>query len=71
MKIDDLEEMESEDLSTLPSVERRKFLKFGLAVTGMYLGGSVLCLSSAKMSMQRELFRRSGNILILHITVWF
>ncbi|MGB3225270.1 MAG: 4Fe-4S dicluster domain-containing protein [Desulforhopalus sp.] len=48
MKIDDLEQMESEDLSTLPSAERRKFLKFGLAVTGMYLGGSVLSLTSVK-----------------------
>lgn len=48
MKIDDLEQMESEDLSTLPSEERRRFLKFGLAVTGMYLGGSILSLSSVK-----------------------
>ena len=48
MKIDDLEQMESEDLSTLPSEERRRFLKFGLVITGMYLGGSVLSLSSAK-----------------------
>lgn len=47
MKIDDLERMESEDVNTLPSAERRKFLKFGLAVTGMYLGGSILSLTSA------------------------
>lgn len=47
MKIDDLEQMESEDLSTLPSTERRNFLKLGMAVTGMYLGGSVLSLTSA------------------------
>lgn len=46
MRIDDLEQMESENVSTLPSAERRKFLKFGLAVTGMYLGGSVLSLTS-------------------------
>ena len=48
MKIDDLEQMESEDLSTLPSEERRRFLKLGLAVTGIYLGGSVLSLCSVK-----------------------
>ncbi|MFW2368173.1 MAG: 4Fe-4S dicluster domain-containing protein [Desulforhopalus sp.] len=48
MKIDDLEQMESEDLTTLPSAERRKFLKLGMVVTGMYLGGSVLSLGSVK-----------------------
>lgn len=47
MKIDDLEQMESEDLRTLPSLERRKFLQLGFAVTGLYLGGSVLSLVSA------------------------
>ena len=46
MKIEDLEKLESEDLSTLPSEERRKFLKMGLAVTGLYLGGTVLSLTS-------------------------
>ena len=48
MKIDDLEQMESEDLSILPSAERRRFLQIGLAVTGMYLGGSILSLTSVK-----------------------
>lgn len=48
MKIDDLEKMESEDVSNLSSAERRSFLKLGLAVTGMYLGGSVLSLTSVK-----------------------
>lgn len=48
MRIDDLEKMKSEDVSCLPSAERRKFLKLGFAVTGVYLGGSVLSLVSAK-----------------------
>ncbi len=48
MKIEDLEQLESEDLSELPSTERRKFLKIGLAVTGLYLGGTVLSLTSAR-----------------------
>ena len=48
MKIDELEQLESEDINALPSTERRKFLKMGLAVTGAYLGGSVLSLSSVK-----------------------
>ena len=46
MKIDELEKIASEDLEALPSVERRNFLKLGLVVTGMYLGGSVLSLTS-------------------------
>lgn len=48
MKIEDLEKLESEDLSKLPSEERRKFLKMGLAVTGLYLGGTVLSLTSVR-----------------------
>jgi len=48
MKIDELEQMDSEDLTTLPSAERRKFLQLGLVITGMYLGGSVLSLTSVK-----------------------
>lgn len=46
MKIENLERLTSEDLAVLPSSERRKFLKLGLVVTGMYLGGSVLSLTS-------------------------
>lgn len=48
MKLDDLEQMESEDLSSISSAERRNFLKLGLAVTGLYLGGSVLSLTTAQ-----------------------
>ncbi|WP_136810213.1 4Fe-4S dicluster domain-containing protein [Desulfosediminicola flagellatus] len=47
MKIDELEQLESEDLSAITSAERRKFLKLGLTVTGLYLGGTVLSLTSA------------------------
>lgn len=46
MKIDELEKLESEDVSTITSEERRKFLKLGLAITGVYLGGTVLSLTS-------------------------
>ncbi|NTW88422.1 MAG: 4Fe-4S dicluster domain-containing protein [Desulfobulbaceae bacterium] len=46
MKIDELERMSSEDLAVLPSRERREFLKLGLVATGMYLGGTVLSLTS-------------------------
>lgn len=48
MKMDELEQLESEDLSAITSAERRKFLKLGFAVTGLYLGGSVLSLTSVR-----------------------
>ena len=48
MKIDDLEKLENEGVETLPSEERRRFLRFGLAVTGVFVGGSVLSLTSAR-----------------------
>jgi len=48
MDIKKLQQLPSEDLSAITSRERRKFLRFGLAVTGLYLGGSVLSLVSAR-----------------------
>lgn len=48
MKIRELEKLESEGTESLPSEERRKFLRFGLAVTGVFLGGSVLSLTSTR-----------------------
>ena len=48
MKIDDLEKLETEGIDNLPSEERRRFLRFGLAVTGVFVGGSVLSLTSAR-----------------------
>lgn len=48
MKVDDLEKLENEGIETLPSEERRRFLQFGLTVTGVFLGGSVLSLTSAQ-----------------------
>ncbi len=46
MNIKKLEKLQNEGVETLPSEERRKFLRFGLAVTGVFLGGSVLSLTS-------------------------
>ncbi|MEW6501115.1 MAG: 4Fe-4S dicluster domain-containing protein [Thermodesulfobacteriota bacterium] len=48
MKISDVEKLDNEGAETLPSEERRRFLQFGLAVTGVFLGGSVLSLTSAR-----------------------
>jgi len=48
MKISELEKLKNEGVDTLPSEERRKFLRFGLSVTGVFLGGSVLSLTSTR-----------------------
>ncbi|MDR3090560.1 MAG: 4Fe-4S dicluster domain-containing protein [Desulfobulbaceae bacterium] len=48
MDIKKLERSPSEDLSAISSRERREFLRLGLAITGLYLGGSVLSLVSVK-----------------------
>jgi len=48
MKIDDFKKLENEGVENLPSEERRRFLRFGLAVTGVFVGGSVLSLTSVR-----------------------
>jgi Fe-S-cluster-containing dehydrogenase component len=61
MKIDELEHLESEDVTALPSTERRNFLKMGLAVTGVYLGGSVLSLASVKNAQAANVVPETGQ----------
>ncbi len=48
MNVKELEKLQSEDLDDLSSVERRTFLKAGLAITGLFMGGTVLSLTSAR-----------------------
>lgn len=48
MNIKELEKLQSEGLGSLPSKERRTFLKAGLAITGVFMGGTVLSLASVK-----------------------
>jgi protein NrfC len=48
MKGIQLDKLKNEGVDTLPSQERRQFLKFGLTVTGVFLGGSILSLTSAQ-----------------------
>ncbi len=47
-ELEKLEKMKSEGVEHLPSEERRRFLKLGLVVTGVFAGGSVLSLTSAR-----------------------
>ncbi|WP_309411700.1 4Fe-4S dicluster domain-containing protein [Desulfobulbus sp.] len=39
--------MKNEGIESIASEERRKFMKFGLAITGVFVGGSILSLTSA------------------------
>jgi Fe-S-cluster-containing dehydrogenase component len=48
MKVKNLEKLNNEGIESLPSKERRRFLQFGLSITGVFLGGSILSLTSAR-----------------------
>ena len=48
MKIEELEKLENEGADNVPLKERRTFLKAGLAITGVFMGGTVLSLTAAE-----------------------
>ncbi len=50
MNINELEERESEDMTTISSHERRTFIKAGLGITGMFMGGTILSLTPSPKS---------------------
>ncbi|NDY42038.1 4Fe-4S dicluster domain-containing protein [Dissulfurirhabdus thermomarina] len=47
-RIEDFAKLENEGADTLPSAERRRFLRLGLTVTGVFAGGTVLSLTSSR-----------------------
>ncbi|MDD3553499.1 MAG: 4Fe-4S dicluster domain-containing protein [Deltaproteobacteria bacterium] len=49
-EIEALEKLKKEGADSLPSPERRKFLQIGLAVTGVFAGGTILSLTAARKS---------------------
>ncbi len=51
MKLEEIEKMTNEGIENLPSEERRTFLKIGLAITGVFAGGTILSLVSDKDAM--------------------
>ncbi|MCI5145789.1 MAG: 4Fe-4S dicluster domain-containing protein, partial [Candidatus Electrothrix sp. AR3] len=61
MNINELEKLENEGAENLPSKERRTFLKAGLAITGVYLGGTVLSLTSARKAGANPEAEASGS----------
>ncbi len=54
MNISKLEKLENEGVDNIPSLERRTFLQAGLAITGLFMGGSVLSLTSVKDAVGAE-----------------
>jgi Fe-S-cluster-containing dehydrogenase component len=56
-----LDKLKNEGVDTLFSIERRQFLRFGLTVTGVFLSGSILSLTSAQKA-QGAL--RSDRVLV-------
>ncbi|WP_028585459.1 4Fe-4S dicluster domain-containing protein [Desulfogranum mediterraneum] len=51
MNISELEKKENEGVENIPSLERRTFLQAGLAITGLFMGGTVLSLTSAPKAL--------------------
>jgi protein NrfC len=52
----DLSKMKNEGLDAITNVERRSFLKMGLAITGVFAGGQMLSVASAP----KEAYASSG-----------
>ena len=48
MNVTELEKMHDEGVDSLPSLERRTFLRAGLAITGLFMGGTILSLTSVR-----------------------
>ncbi|MCG6930955.1 MAG: 4Fe-4S dicluster domain-containing protein [Desulfofustis sp.] len=61
MKISEIEKTKAERPDTLPSRERRKLLRIGLAVTGVYLGGKVLSLTSVTNVFANDVVPKHGK----------
>ena len=48
MNIKELEKLSNEGVDHLPLLERRTFLRAGLAITGLFMGGTILSLTSVR-----------------------
>ena len=48
MNITELEKLNNEGVDQLPSLERRTFLRAGLVITGLFMSGTVLSLTSVR-----------------------
>jgi Fe-S-cluster-containing dehydrogenase component len=48
MNIHELEKLKNEGVEHLPSLERRTFLRAGLAITGLFMSGTILSLTSVR-----------------------
>lgn len=48
MNLKELEKLDNEGVDDLPSLERRTFLRAGFTITGLFMGGSILSLTSVR-----------------------
>lgn len=60
MNINELETLVNEGVENLPPLERRTFLRAGFAITGLFLGGSVLSLTTIRKAHAGILDNFSG-----------
>ncbi|NNF46566.1 MAG: 4Fe-4S dicluster domain-containing protein, partial [Desulfofustis sp.] len=61
MKIAEIEKTKYESPDSLPCRERRNLLRIGLAVTGVYLGGKVLSLTSVTNAFAEGVVPKRGK----------
>lgn len=61
MKLNQLEQLKNEGADAIPSIERRRFLTMGLAITGAYLGGKVLSLTPISAAQAAEVVPSKGK----------
>lgn len=54
MDINELEKLKNEGVEHIPLLERRTFLRAGLAITGLFMGGTILSLSSVRSAANTD-----------------
>ena len=61
MKLKELQQLENEGVKKVSSAERRRLLKLGFLITGVYLGGRVLSLVSTGKAHAAEVLPAKGQ----------
>ena len=61
MKHLDISSLPNEGTTSVCKIERRTFLKLGLSITGVFLGGSILSLTPCKSALGSASTGRPGN----------
>jgi Fe-S-cluster-containing dehydrogenase component len=61
MRLKELEKLKNEGVNNIPSAERRRFLKLGFFITGVFLGGKILSLSPVTKAYASEVLPPKGK----------